>query len=368
LIESDYLWEREYKNARFQYITKRIVTSNYREAFLDHLREHKQAKAKHITYSRKIEAVNRTQQVFRCSYGLIFPFFFFLGLFLTSILVPLLLDGTIDYDRYMFLTSIPFLAISFPSYLMIAFGVVLDPVLLNHFKRQYHQVLGRKRSWYGDIDMIKAVNLFVWSMSWLPFCIACVYMKVLMFPDAGYRLCFLPVFLCCVLVIIVPPIVWLTKLFRRQSLVQDHSSFFVYTCCAVLNLFVVIQTGLIAARLDSPSWSLARHLPNAVHDFDWGAIFTPIWMLFAIVFLGCPVACCSSIFGDSEFCGGMAYISCVSQCLMLPLEIFMIMFTVLLDGAASFAFIYAFVPLFIFEALVLYCACCVGICSMGNFY
>lgn len=298
-----------------------------------------EASDKHI--KRKIDHLMTVKKLFQISYAAILPFLFFIGLCVCSILVPMHLSGFQSAILPMWYT--PFMMLSLPCYLLTVISLFLDPFLLSYIKRRYYSSLGTQSVYVGDIDFVKSVNLFVWSFSWIPLSIVCVVLKVhTLYDFVNYRMTFSPVFFTCVVLILAPPIIWLYKFNRGRlvSLTENRSVFTVYIWSTIVNIFIVIQFGLISGKLDGT-------IPAT-----WGGVFTPMWLLFIVVILLCPVTCIITVTSNSEFFAGLSVGSCVMCSCVIPLLTFMILLSLKLDQSIAIQWGVLFMPLYIFELFI----------------
>ncbi len=326
-----------------------VVNGGLRKEFLELLR--KNVNDKNI--KKKIDQVITTKKLFQKSYGIILPLLFFIGLCLCSILVPL------QESQYSYLPPwwAPFLFISLPSYLLIVLSILIDPFLLNPIKDNYYHVLGTQLYFPGDSETMKSVNLLVWSLGWIPTSLLCIFLKLRLWSNISFSIALIPLFTMCAILLLVPPIIWYSSYMRGKLAFHENLSVFVVYClCAVIGLFIVIQFGLIAGKLDGTILG------------TWGVVFIPIWLLFIVVIFSCPLTCFLSLKSNSEFFAGLSFGSCIICSGILPLMTFMILLSLKLDNFLQIEWIYMFIPLYIFEGIGLFILCIFGLSAARDGY
>ncbi len=299
--------------------------------------------AKDRSLKRTILNIMRAKRVFQQSYGIVLPILFIVGLSLSSLLFPL--EGDFHFSGLFSIPwwFLPVLFLSLPSYLLILLSVLIDPFLLTYMRDRCYHVLGTQLRSESNLETVKSMNLLVWSLSWIPTSLVCIFLKDKFWPHVSYGASLSPIFAMFCILLLVPPIIWMDQ-HRRGVLVfkENMSVFVVYCLCAVISLFVVIQFGLISGKLDGTI------------TVKWGTIFIPVWLMLTVLIHLCPITCFLSVRGNSEFFAGLSFGSCIMCVGVLPLTIFMILLSMKLDNVIQLQLFHMFLPLYVFEIVLLF--------------
>ena len=149
-----------------------------------------------------------------------------------------------------------------------------------------------------------------------------------------YQTALIPTFLSNIATIVGPLIYWSIagcSLRRGLHHIYPDSMFaivIVYVCATLMNVLVLCQGWLIAAKLD------------AALDLEWRFVLTPIWCTCIAYCMVCPVRFTLAIQRTSEYCARVSSISFMIQIVRSSVELWLLLLALRLDQVITVPFLY----------------------------
>lgn len=364
ISENDSLWEPIYKQKKWRFLKSVEDSSDcFKSHYLKALEtENSIGKVIHSTEVKEI-VTKTTSNCSRWGYGLLLPVIFIIGLIILTILLPIVIDGSIQFNQTnSFWIFVIFTIFCLVTYLLIAFGVGIDSYLFSYLKKYYYEkkaeLLNSQDVFIEetDHDSRSSANEFVWGVAWLPLSIFCLLIKGWLFPQLQFTVAFIPVYLLSVIYTCLNPftIIEYIRLIKEGGF--SLAGVFTHLLMITINIWISLQLLFIGLRLDQTV------------NMNWGIVFIPTWIILVTIFM-CSLPSCTILAASTNSSSviGWVLLFMIVPCLLGPIILFFIILTIRLEGIFfGFSYFFIFIPCIFCEMVFCFCLCICSIVSLGN--
>ncbi|KAL0488007.1 F-box protein [Acrasis kona] len=351
----DMMWRRELQN----FFTNTNQKKNVEQIDGDYKRVYFKMKYAHNhleEFHKRISNIRNCQIWTAIIIGLFIPLSLCFGALYLSIMAPLFLDGQIQTSpENLWYSSVPEWILLFAPFLVFIVTMTIIFVLFvpqSKYAKKVQLIQFFELQWNTYFESAFISIWVVGWLAWVPIMFLGLYLRLLIVPffpnsNMSFRLAFVPVYLYTAVYIAAPLYTMVQWSLLRKPLMKW--SLGCYIVGVIINVLVSIQCGLISGKLDS---SL---------DSYWSSIFTPMWLVHALLLLFPGVCCLEAVHPWRLRFVKVGAVMAVCEIFLLPVQIWLILFSLRLDSFISVSFVATFIPLYVIIFILLL----IGLCATG---